>query len=115
MQADAWARVVQGLPLPSTVTRSSPSSSFSSPGMKLSAYCRLGVPTTGVRVIALVPPANAGAGRAVVWLAHPGDSRRTRSKGIAAPAKRTALQRLIGSVEVWDRRFMGRSPLLEVS
>jgi hypothetical protein len=35
--AEAWARVFQGLPLPSTVTRSSPSSSASAPGMNIAA------------------------------------------------------------------------------
>ena len=63
MLAEAWPRVTQGLPLPSTVTRISPSSSGSSPGTNISAYSRRGVPTTGVMVIAFVPPANAGTGR----------------------------------------------------
>jgi hypothetical protein len=62
MLAEAWARVGQGLPLPSTVTRISPSASVSSPGMNSSAYFRRGVPTTGVKVIAFVPPSNASAG-----------------------------------------------------
>jgi hypothetical protein len=63
MLAEAWPRVTQGLPLPSTVTRISPSSIFSSPGINLSAYFRRGVPTTGVMVIAFDPPANTGTGR----------------------------------------------------
>lgn len=56
MLAEAWVRVGHGLPLPSTVTRISPSSSSSSPGMNISAYFRRGLPTTGVNVIALLPP-----------------------------------------------------------
>jgi hypothetical protein len=56
MLAEAWPRVAHGLPLPSTVTRSSPSSNLSSPGINVSAYSRRGVPTTGVTVIAFVPP-----------------------------------------------------------
>jgi hypothetical protein len=54
--AEDWARVTQGLPLPSTVTRISPSTTSSSPGTNISAYSRRGVPTTGVVVIAFVPP-----------------------------------------------------------
>src|SRR5512137_399459 len=68
MLAEACARVFQGLPLPRTVTRSSPSSSPSAPGIYISAYCRRGVPTIGVRVIACVPPAKAGIGRDVELL-----------------------------------------------
>jgi len=60
--SEDWPRVTHGLPLPSTVTRISPSSSASSPGTNISGYSRRGAPTTGVVVIAFVPPANVGAG-----------------------------------------------------
>jgi len=49
-------------PLPSTVTRSSPSWRGSSPGSYCSAYSRLRVPTTGVLVNALVPHMEDSAG-----------------------------------------------------
>ena len=59
--ADAWLFFTNGSPLPRIVTRISSTASGSVPGTKTSAYCRAGVPTTGVVVTGSREPSYASS------------------------------------------------------
>jgi hypothetical protein len=81
---------------PAPSLANSPSSSSSSPGINISAYCRRGAPTTGVRVIAFVPPAYTGTGRDVALLSALAFSRHPAAIIAAPPTTRRSFRRVVG-------------------